>query len=327
MAVITDLGTEFGVEVDDKGVTRTETFLGTIRVTSTASSGLDIGQVLHAGQAAIVSAKNAQVVRTGVAPENWQRCIRNPEHRKPSARDEIAGKYAKLVLSLNPIVYYRMERPEKESNRNRLVDSAPGAHHGELRIADEFGQPYLWGQFGQALSLRQGGVSDFAFVPHCPQTSTNQLSFSAWVMADKRLDYARIVGTGGLPHPSRQFRFFLMPTSRDLGVKVQQQNGSDAIAREGETHPLPLGSWQHVAFVADGSTLRLYRNGREVARSPCAGILSSRPETCLGIGCLVNEGNTTSSGCGWQGRLDEVALFHHALTPEQVWQLSRDADE
>jgi hypothetical protein len=220
-----------------------------------------------------------------------------------------------------------MERPKKESNRNMLVDSAPGAHHGELRIADEFGQPYLWGQFGQALGLRQGGVSDFAFVPHCPQASADRLSFSAWVLADKRLDLARIAGTGDLSTSSRQFRLFLMPTSRDLGVKVQQRDGTDVLAREGEKHPLPLGSWQHVAFVADGSTLRLYRNGQEVAQSPCAGILFNRPETCLGIGCLINEGNTAQSGCGWQGRLDEVALFHYALTPEKVWQLSRDADQ
>ena len=49
--------------------------------------------------------------------------------------------------------------------------------------------------------------------------------------------------------------------------------------------PFPLQQWQHVAFVADGSVVHLYRNGIQVAASPCDGVYKVPPLKHLTIGC------------------------------------------
>ena len=70
--------------------------------------------------------------------------------------------------------------------------------------------------------------------------------------------------------------------------------------------------------------LRLYRNGAEVDVVPCRGIASQPLPKGLGIGCETDEagiGLYTKMPCFWNGCLDEVAVFNHAITAEQVWQL------
>jgi hypothetical protein len=274
-----------------------------------------------------VRAKNAPVVVTSADQASQQRFVRVLVPRARSTRDEEADAYAELVLSLQPVAYYRMERPRREKDGDVLTDSAPEAHHGELHLGDEFGQPYLWGRFGQSLSLRQLGAKDYAIVPEFPESRTNELSFSAWVMAESRNPFAWIAGTTVPLRPLNRFRIFLMPAKAcDLGVKVCQPDGTDAFAHEGDDCPFPLGTWQHVAVVADKSALRLYRNGREVAHSTCSGVLYDRPDACLGIGCQgpprkARGSKVPVASNGWHGRLDEVALFHRALTSEQVLQL------
>ena len=110
--------------------------------------------------------------------------------------------YADLVLSLQPVVYYRMERPKDVKDRYVLFDSAPGGHHGVLHFSDEYvGEPYVSGRFGQALRLRGPMVGDYAIVSDYPKTTDNRLTVSAWVMAMGRTYQGTIVANWQ-PFPS-----------------------------------------------------------------------------------------------------------------------------
>jgi hypothetical protein len=95
---------------------------------------------------------------------------------------------------------------------------------------------------------------------------------------------------------------------------------------------LTIGRWQHVAFVADGALLRLYRNGIEVGSTPHAGIIADPKQQVMGIGVQLNrEGNQpdiqrfddddSEISNYWHGRIDEFALFNQALTPDQIRKL------
>ena len=55
-ATVTDLGTEFGVEVSERGTTESHVFVGTVRVTTIGNQNTPGGQtrVIHAGQFARV---------------------------------------------------------------------------------------------------------------------------------------------------------------------------------------------------------------------------------------------------------------------------------
>ena len=94
------------------------------------------------------------------------------------------------------------------------------------------------------------------------------------------------------------------------------------------TEPLPLGEWQLGAFTLDGTTLRLYRNGAEVAAAPCDGLATVAP-AALGVGVKLDatglQPDIAAPGF-WTGRIDELALFHRALTPEQLRKLYQTAN-
>jgi hypothetical protein len=64
--------------------------------------------------------------------------------------------------------------------------------------------------------------------------------------------------------------------------------------------------------------LHLYRNGVEVASGPCRGVYASPAGKYLTIGC----GNQAPQGvhpiCFWEGRLDEMAIFHRALSRDEI---------
>ena len=85
--------------------------------------------------------------------------------------------------------------------------------------------------------------------------------------------------------------------------------------------------WQHVALVADGTRLHLYRNGTQVASGACAGLLFPPPVVALCIGSRTTNAQGTDADPPvpghhyWQGRIDELAIFNDALSAEQIQSL------
>ena len=84
-----------------------------------------------------------------------------------------------------------------------------------------------------------------------------------------------------------------------------------------------VGEWQHVAFVADGEFVRLFRNGAEVARERYEG-LAEPTFKALGIGIKLPGSNPLrqqGSAGYWDGRIDELAVFNRALSPLDIERL------
>jgi hypothetical protein len=118
-----------------------------------------------------------------------------------------------------------------------------------------------------------------------------------------------------------QFHFGLWHDEGSLEVHVHDAAGREVGARD--SVPLPLGEWQFVAFTLDGTMLRLYRNGREVAATPCTGLTPSAP-SALALGVKLDasgarpERNTPGF---WDGTLDELAVFHRPLDAADILSL------
>jgi hypothetical protein len=76
---------------------------------------------------------------------------------------------------------------------------------------------------------------------------------------------------------------------------------------------IPRWTWQHVALVRDGGKVRAYLNGQldlEGDAAPCA------IATCF-------FGGRSDHAAGWEGRLDEIAIFPRALSLEEIVRLAR----
>ncbi len=323
-AVVTDLGTEFGVEVSKRGQTKTQVFVGSVRLAAIAPSGeAGEGRVLSTGQIGIVQLGNAAIV-VADANDGSITFARVMPPRK-DVQKALADAYAELVMSLGPVAYYRMERPDDEKELLTVLDSAPGGRHGKLSgVGRAGGLERLWcaGRFGGGLELRGEFFGDYVIAPRTPDCDSNQYSFSAWILADSRISGASIASEGG----SRNwFRLKFNLIDGFLRVRVIPLNGKDSAYSmlDGELNPFPTGQWRHMTVVADGAVLRLYSNGVEVRSMPCDGVIVNPPGKHLLLGC----GNNAEDPAGllpssfWDGRIDEAAIFHRALTPEEARQL------
>src|SRR6185436_14889938 len=77
------------------------------------------------------------------------------------------------------------------------------------------------------------------------------------------------------------------------------------------TAALALNAWSHLATTYDGSTLRLYVNGTQVASQAASGSLT------VSTGALKIGGNAIWPEW-FAGRIDEVRVYNRALTAAEI---------
>lgn len=332
-ATVTDLGTEFGIEVDAKGLTTAHVFRGKVRFASGRSGqNAENAPILSANDSAHTefapgNAVVATVVRNAATPKAFLRAM--PVRTAGATTNPSPSKaYADLVLSMHPVMYYRMERRGQGKDSLVLFDSAVGQRHGEVRIGAATGMLHLPGRFGDALHLRGSLIRDYGFVAEYPQSQNNTLTVTAWVLAESCQPWATIAKNWGNKQEG-QFHFGLSRDDMDLHAYLSQADGKRIEVREGAGSRLPEGVWQHVAMVADGARVRLYRNGREVGVASCKGLKYPVSVKALSIGCKLDDDcvdpDATNPGL-WRGCIDELAIFHRALSSEAIRQLHSQSD-
>ena len=323
-AIVTDLGTEFGVEVGSNGAMDAQVFAGRVEIVTLAGKGGGKGQsqIIRTGQSAHVGAESTLVTSERDFEARSSRFART----MPDAPNS-GDSYGRLVLSMNPVVYYRMDAWSTTDRNNCFVlaDSASGGHHGMVFADAAFGQPGCRGKFGGAL-VRHGSMGDdYAFVGNYPKPTNGELSVSVWVWPRIMDGTANIVSNWcDTPSGGDVGSFALgIDGALALTANIRQTDGRRATVHE--TGKSLVGSvWHHVAMVADGAVLHLYHNGEEVGTTPYHGIASKPVRDCLSIGCGIDDSGTRprlENAFPWNGRLDELAVFNHALIAEQVRQL------
>jgi hypothetical protein len=326
-ATVTDLGTEFGVEVERDGATETEVFVGLVKLvrSGAGSNGTSDEHVIRAGNTSRVDAKGAHPV-AAIHPGAC-RFVR----ALPSRIKTAADAYAETVLSMRPVAYYRMEPPRNPKDQDILMDSSLGTRNGRLYFNEQyFGERNAAGRFGQSLRLRGTMAGDYAIVPDGPHVIQDRLTVSAWVYlliepTGSRGIIATHRGIYASSDDAAPVQFTLdVCVSGCLEAMVTPHHGQKmAVTQDGAK--FPRGVWQHVALVADGTTLHLYRNGLVVGSAPCAGVLPKPKTSSLAVGCVVsNDGITplARSPYFWSGRIDELAIFDRALSPDDIQRLS-----
>ncbi len=303
-AEVIDYGTEFAIEVTEGRGSEVHVFQGEVQV---KPIGAGIAPVrLRADQATRLDGELNAPSGIAVAPDRFLRALDEPRQR-----------YAAKIRALNPAVYFRMNVPD---DGKTLMDRSGNGHHGIVHRGSMRRPPFGPGRHGASLRLQGPAREAHAVVSDYPKASKNQISVTAWVRADSRPRWASIAKNWA-PGGVGQFHFGLYEDHGGLEVQITGADGEGA--RVQEAKPFPLTEWQHVAFVADGNSLRLFRNGIEVAKSPHHG-LATPTLKALGIGAKLagarREKLKGPSGF-WDGRIDELAIFNHALDANTILQL------
>ncbi len=155
------------------------------------------------------------------------------------------------------------------------------------------------GQVGQAIAFDGAdaeGDADYITVPYADVLDQSAFSLSAWVRPTAIKNSDQII-----VWRDDNYRLYL---DADSLLPVIESNNRRAT---GST-PLLLNHWNHVLGTHDGTTLRLYVNGYEQ---------DSTTATAWPDGSALYIGGSPD-GFEFAGRIDEIALYDHALTPDEI---------
>ena len=303
-AEVIDHGTEFGVEVTAGLGSEIHVFKGEVEVKSRTLENDSLR--LFTDQATRVDEVAGSPAGITVAPDRFLRSF-----------DEPSARYAKKIRQLDPVLYYRMQ---PSSDGHTLIDQSGNGLDARIESGTTERPLFGRGRLGSAFRMQGPRARTHAVLSDYPKATNNQLSAVAWVHAESRPRWASILKNWG-EGKIGQFHFGLVDHSGELEIVVRGSKRGGARVRDSE--PFPLGSWQHVAFVADGETLHLYRNGREIGNVPQKPLATPTIRE-LGIGTKLIGNHPERPGAPtdfWHGRLDEVAVFNHALDSGTIREL------
>jgi len=302
---VQDLGTVFGVEVTHTEYTDIHVYEGAVLARTEPSGDRRHLTRIDAGSALRVFPGTG--LNSGIDLSS-DRFIT----RLNSEQDSVSSK----ILDLKPVVYFPAEVPL--DGRAVLYDASERRLDAEILGLDTGATSWAPGIDGNALHLP--GPQErmaYAVVPEYPKSKNNTLSGMAWVYAESRPLWASILKNWGAS--SGQFHFGLHEQDGDLEMHVMASDQTEIFVRENT--PLPLNEWHHVAFVADGDSLVLYRNGEAVDSTPYQELTNLADIRSLTIGAKLTDSGAQpdlEAPSNWHGRLDEIALFNHALTAADI---------
>ncbi len=226
------------------------------------------------------------------------------------------GPAAQAILAAKPAAYWRLDefggsRAVDASGHNRDAIYEPGVvFFLEGPQSDRFcapGEKNRAAHFaGGRLQTRISGLGD-------------QYTVSLWIW-------------NGMPVDARDTTGWIFSRGRNHGLGTQGDHlgiggaavgagklvffhgGEDAAAKPavGRT-PIERWTWNHVVFVRNGKTVRVYLNGQsqpEIEVESAADFPEDLEQIFFGGRC-DNDSN-------WEGRLDEISVFNRALTSQEI---------
>jgi hypothetical protein len=182
-----------------------------------------------------------------------------------------------------------------------VADVSGHGHTGTISGATATGD----GRYGGALAF--DGVDDWVTVADDDGLDvTGAVTIEAWVKP-------RVLGaswrTVVLKEQPRHMVYALYAHSASRGPSGHVYSSGDRYARASTL--LPASSWTHLAVTYDGSMVRLYRNGSQIAARTSAG------QIAVSGGALRIGGNAVW-GEWFNGVIDEVRLYSRALTGDEI---------
>ena len=190
-----------------------------------------------------------------------------------------------------------------ESSGARANDSSGLGNHATIVGADRVST----GRFGGALSF--SGIGDFASVADDASLDlTTSMTVEAWVNPTSLSGYRTVVFKENMARGREAYALYGTDHSQRPTGEVETDA---AYATLSGSRTIAAYTWTHVAITYDGSTLRVYQDGVEVARRALTGSMRASADP-LKIG-----GNSVWSEW-FQGRIDEVRIWSTARSATQI---------
>ena len=191
-----------------------------------------------------------------------------------------------------------------EGDATDIVDDNTGALVGGVAFAG--------GMVGQAFLFN--GMDGRVEVPHNPNQNTgSQLTIEAWVNPSSSGHGRTILQKRS---PSNVGGYVVETVHPPFGLENSLQFaimiGSTYRVVQTPANVLSNGTWQHVTATYDGSAMRVYVNGAEVAMAAVSGAIDAVTDP------LVIGRNVVVPADAWDGLMDEISLYARARDPDEI---------
>jgi hypothetical protein len=226
------------------------------------------------------------------------------------AYDSSPFLFVELPSSGSAISRWRLD----ETTGSTATDSV-GTNHGTL-VNGPIWQPGS-GRIGGALEL--DGSDDRVDIGNMDVTGGDGLTIALWMRADDfGVDDARLVskaaGTGEADH------YWMLSTFVGGALRVRLKAGGSTATLVSSAGVITAGLWYHVAATYNGSTLRLFKDGLEIAAVGKSGTVDTNPAVPVALG------DQPQGGRPFDGLLDDVFVYNTALTGAELQQLMQLGD-
>ncbi len=231
--------------------------------------------------------------------------VSNRERKHPEPEE---GPAATAILEDEPVAYWRLD---EMSGRNAI--DTTGAHDAVYEPVVLY---YLKGPHGKRFNRNDSTNRCIHFVDgrlhaRLPEVNTSY-TVELWFW-------------NGMVTGAREVTGWLFSRGNDqdfsgdcIGIGGTRGNQGNVIFTTGEKET-PLGGdrqvkrwrWYHLALVRDGSRIKVYLNGR-LEITGTAPITGASPARSFFVG------GRTDGRAGFEGRIDEVAIFNRPLTARSI---------
>jgi hypothetical protein len=313
-ATVTDLGTEFGVEVGDSGATSTHVFRGVVMMQAATHNGWRGQSVrLCENESARVEKGNRgseMVVRhVAIDPATFVRAEQLPklageQRLKAFRRWQSYSQQLRRDPSL--LAYYDFQqKPGSPAVLPNVADNGRGAFDGVVENAT-----WTNGRMSGKHALLFNGPTDYVRL-NLPQKS-GSLTLAAWVCFDTLKDCGPAATLLGSENWHKPGQIHWMVDSGDRHVVLGCPIGGNAVGPV-VVDDRQFRRWMHLACVYDHATARawFYVGGRRVSG------VDFRPSDpiCIGPAWI---GNWNQERRNFRGSMDELVIFGRPLAAAEV---------
>lgn len=174
------------------------------------------------------------------------------------------------------------------------------------------------GRFG--FSLQMDGVDDYVSVSNTSSLQLQQFTLSGWVKTTATGSLQGFITKDGNSASTRNYWLGMSDGTSGYGtagslVLIARAGGVNDSLKLGGTTLINDGSWHHIAATADGSTARIFIDGKlESATTYSGTFYTGTQEVYLGGG--------PSGGYPYAGLIDDPRIYNRAMSATEVASLA-----